>query len=397
MKKIREIEIYIKQRLYNIFISLFDKYCDWAPIIKGKIVFSSFDGKGFCDNPKYIAQEILQQNLQMDLVWLVKDLNEDVPEGIRKVQFSSRKMKYELYTAQFIINNVKTDLPYRKKKGQYYIQTWHGGFPMKFIEAEFEEKLNKGYVAASKRDSAKIDLLLASCSIDKEIMQNHFWYDGEIMMRGIPRNDVYFKDDNSDIVRKVRKNLNISEDCCIALYAPTFRNDNCSSSIYTDLDVQRLIDCLNTATGKKWVVVIRLHPNVSKLCTSLNYTDLIIEGTSYSDSQELIVASNLLITDYSSIMYDFAIMKKPVFLFANDLDSYRDERGLRPIFNDLPFPLCTNNNELLNAIICFDPIKYSEQLKWFCSERIQIYDKGHASEEVVNRIKEVMKGTFKIK
>lgn len=381
----------IRNKLSYEFNRLFRRCFDHLSVKKGKIVFSNFNGRGFGDNPKYIALEILRQKLPMDLVWLVKDIDECVPNGIRKVVFGGNRMHYELATAQFIINNIKNDLPYTKRKKQYYIQTWHGTFALKYIEKEAEDKLSADYVLSSKNDSLKTDLLLCGCSVDYDIMRNSFWYSGEILSHGTPRNDIYFTDNNK-LIAKVRKELDVPLNCNIALYAPTFRNDG-DVSAYS-LDAHKIIEALDNKTGNKWVVIIRLHPNVCKLSSIFEYTDRIIDGSSYPDPQELAVASNCLITDYSSIMYDFSIMKKPIFILAPDLEEYKKERGLRPIYYELPFSFCRSNEELQYAIMNFEENAYQKRLYRFWNEKVQVYDNGDASETVVQRIKDVMNGNY---
>ncbi len=377
---------------YRIKQKCFEYRCRYTPIKKAKIVFSNFNGKGFGDNPKYIADEIIRQRLPYDLVWLVSDLNEIMPKGVRKVKFGGSDMKLELSTAKIIVNNVKNDLPYNKKKEQYYIQTWHGGFPLKYIEAEVEDKLTPEYVEASRRDSQKIDLLLASCSLDEEIMQNNFWYSGEIFKVGIPRNDVYFKRD-SKIKKRVYEELGIPNEYHVVLYAPTFRDDNSTASY--NLAAQRIIDTLQEITNDKWAIIIRLHPNVTQYSSLFTYTENILDGSFYHDPQELSFVSDFLITDYSSIMYDFSLMKKPVFIYANDLEEYKHGRGLRPIYETLPFSISHTNDDLVHAIASFDKDAYLRQTESFWTENVEIYDRGVASKAIVERIKLVVTDKFR--
>ena len=157
-----------------------------------KIVFVNFAGRGYGDSPKYIADEILRQKLPYDLVWLSYNMNNTFPEGIRKVKFYSFKSRYELATARIIISNVKGKLPYYKKRSQYYIQTWHGGFGVKYIEKDAEQYLTKKYVRDSKYDSSITDLILSGSEFQTKVIQDSFWYNGEIFKKGVPRNDIFF-------------------------------------------------------------------------------------------------------------------------------------------------------------------------------------------------------------
>jgi len=386
---ILQLRIIISRILNKLFIAT----CNKLPVRKDKVVFSNFNGNCFGDNPKYIALEILHQNLPYDLVWLVKSLDEVIPSGIRKVRINSKRAYYEISTAKIIIRNIKNEIVWKKKSCQYYIQTWHGSFPLKYIEQEAEQKLSTHYIEKSKADSAITNLFLVSCLSDKKIVETSFWYSGEIFMKGVPRNDVLFSKNQQSAIL-VRNTLHIPCGYKIALFAPTFR-DNSRTDVY-NLDFQALKQTLEIKTGFEWVIIIRLHPNVKHLSIDYQYTDQIIDGSNYSDPQDLVIASDLLITDYSSMLYDFSLMKKPVFLYAYDLEEYEKERGLRPIYFELPFSLCRSDEELRDAIMNYDNENYQTRLKNFMDERVQSFDNGHASEAVVDRIKNVIEGRFKM-
>ena len=275
-----------------------------------------------------------------------------------------------------------------KKKGQYYIQTWHGAFPLKYIEKEVEEQLTAHYVKLSKEDSKRTDLLLSGCKLESEIMRSSFWYSGEIFECGVPRNDIFFHS-NIDTINELKDKYGILRDTRIILYAPTFR-DSGDISVY-NIDAKRIVASLEEKTSLKWVFIIRLHPNVSDKASNFDYNQIIINGSVYPDAQELIVMSDILITDYSSIMMDFGLMRKPVFLYIPDIDLYKNNnRGLRPIFYHLPFFYCKSDEEILNAIIKYDSDKYLSILDSFIKDSYGGFDDGHACERVVERIKNVI-------
>lgn len=392
-KKINTLAIHLRNLVFFILNSSFITICRFLMVNKKKVVFSNFNGQGYGDNPKYIANEIIRQNLPYDLVWLVNDLSDPMPKCIRKVLFNSRRARYELSTAKIIINNVKNGLPYHKKNCQYYIQTWHGGFPLKYIEGEIKEDRLSPYLAKSKDNSSITNLLLASCQLDYEVMSNSFFYNGEIFKFGIPRNDLLFND-KIEIKKKVKNTMSISEKKKIILYAPTFRDDNGIEAY--NIDSRKVIEEIEYKTGQEWVLIFRLHPNVKQFENEFSYSDKIINGSSYPDPQELEVASDILITDYSSMIYDFAIMKKPIFLYATDIAKYKKERGLRQVYFSLPFSLCLNNEQLIKAISKFDMKEYLDTLHSFVVNKLHSYDTGHASEAIVNRIKNVINNEFTI-
>ena len=147
-------------RLQSRFYKECGRLMKCLPVSLRKIVFNNFYGKGYGDSPKYIAEEIRKQGLDVDMVWLVNDLSMDLPQGIRKVRLQSLKASFELSTAKIIVSNVRATLPYKKKRSQYYIQTWHGSVAFKAIEKDAIDKLDANYVREAVADSRMISLFL---------------------------------------------------------------------------------------------------------------------------------------------------------------------------------------------------------------------------------------------
>lgn len=170
----------------------------------------------------------------------------------------------------------------------------------------------------------------------------------------------------------------------LLLYAPTFRDDS-DFSCY-NIDFERLLKVLPQGDNTTWKIIVRLHPNVMFNVGLFHYNDSIINGSVYPDQQELCMISDCLITDYSSIIGDFLLMNKPVFLYVPDLDFYSDKsigRGLRDFFFQLPFPFSHNQAELESHISKFNNMDNSERVKEFIKTYYETFDDGHASERVV--------------
>ncbi len=370
-------------------MALLSKLCRYLPISPRKIVFSNFNGRGFGDNPKYIAEEILQRELGLDLVWLVNDMKAVMPKGIRKVPLLTRRGRFELSTAKIIVNNVKIPLPYEKKNNQYYIQTWHGDFPLKFIEGEIEHKLDPLYVYGSKLESAQIDLLLSGTKLMSHVYRKSFWYNGEIFEFGLPRNDVFFRD-NQPQVRLLKNDLRIIPSTRIALYAPTFRN---GGFLFGLPDFESLHRKLESTTNDNWVIIVRFHPNDQSRTSEITFSNWLIDGSSLPDMQDLEVASDLLITDYSSSVYDFLLQQKPIIRFASDLEHYKEERGLRSVYWKLPLPLCVNNEQLIEHLPYVFSDDYSKAISKFTTDELGTFDKGFAANKVVDRMEEIIHGS----
>lgn len=335
------------------------------PVKKGKIVFNNFNGKGYGCNPKYIAQQLLKKNTShLDLVWLVKNNSEaqSLPARIRPVKINSFFAKYEVSTANVIFSNVRIGSFFykglKKKKKQLYIQTWHGAFGIKKIEAD-AENLPESYIEKAKIDSRAIDILLSSSRWQTRHFERCFFYDGVIEEVGIPRNDLFYSKNRDAVAAKVREQLGIDPNENVVLYVPTFRDGG--NECY-DLDLDYLISRLSERFQGKWRGVVRYHPNARP---KSELDDQVINATNYPDIQELLLTANVLITDYSSACFDFALSKRPVFLYAPDWKEYCKQRGIEVPLSETPFPFSESNTQLGQAIVEFDSEQYKANLDHF--------------------------------
>lgn len=356
---------------------------------KKLIVFCNYDGRGYGDNLAPIADEILRRQIDCEIVWLVKDLGILVPPHVRKVLRGRFREKLWLSRAKVVVCNQK-GIPYWKHKGSFYIQTWHGDMPYKHIEAECGEMLSYYYRRMSQADSRRTDFVLSGSSFFSGVARSSFWYPEacKILEYGIPRNDVFFKRDEEEVVT-FKKDVIGDSKVRIALYAPTFRE--CLPNANCRLDAQRLRQVLMKRFGGEWAVVVRLHPNVADQRSLFAYGNGVIDGTSIDKGQLLSLASDILITDYSSITEEFVILKKPIFLYAPDLDDYRQkERRLRELYFKLPFPRAASEEVLLELVQSFDEKVYQKELSAFLESEYRIFDDGHASERVVDLIETLL-------
>lgn len=350
--------------------------------LQNKIVFANFNGRGFGCNPKYIAQELLRQQVPYDLVWLVNDMDAPMPAGIRKVPFHGRQSYYELATAKVIVNNVKGDLNLRKRKGQFYIQTWHAGFGFKLVEKNALSKLPKDYVIESKINSRDTDLMLAGSKFQSNEYRQAFWCKCEILEQGLPRNDAYFGKTEEELL-EIKASLGLSAETKVALYAPTFRTGSDTLETY-GLDLERTRNALQTHWGGNWVLLFRHHPNL-KIPLSFAKDSNVINVSEYPDMQELVLITDVFISDYTSAMFEAAFLNKIIFVFATDVDEYEKSRGLNKAFYMLPYPMARNNDEMMQIIHNFDRESYDKTTGKFL-EKFQPFETGNASKAVATRI-----------
>lgn len=366
----------------RVIRSIIKKYYKRFPISKSKIVFNSYAGKGYGCNPKYIAEEIHRRGYNWDLVWLVKDVNEPMPDWIRKVRYGSAASLYELTTSKIWISNLRNSHLIPKKSGQFYLQTWHGPLGVKKAEKAIENILSDTYLKEAKYDASITDVFLSGSRIQTNNIRNNYWYDGEILECGLPRDDIFFDVKKEEITNGIKKRLNVKSDSKIILYAPTFR-DNGSMKPY-DLDYERIISTLRTRTGGNWCLLIRMHPNIRSFKFDEN-NDCIIEATHYPDMQELLLISDALITDYSSSMFDYMLLNKPVFIYANDVDEVFASGRLRELFFELPFLKACSCDELIDNLMSYSSEEYDRKMTEF-KKLYSPVGNGNASKTVVDRL-----------
>ena len=217
--------------------------------------------------------------------------------------------------------------------------------------------------------------------------RNAFWYDGEVLECGVPRNDLLFNN-IKETSKKVKSFFNIESDKKIIMYAPTFRKDN-NIEVYK-FDYEKCVQEFNKRFSEKYVMLIRLHPNVFHKSTELNFnSDNVLNASFYPDMQELLVATDILITDYSSSMFDFMLTKKPCFIYASDIRNYRDDRGFYFELEKLPFLISKSKEEIIKNIEGFDKEIYLDKVDKFLKEQGCV-DDGNASSRVVDWIENNM-------
>ncbi|MGB8453989.1 MAG: CDP-glycerol glycerophosphotransferase family protein [Anaerocolumna sp.] len=390
IKKIlpKRILAILKQIRYLWIVVLFHLF-HLLPIYKTRVVISNV--WGFGDNAKYVAEELakrkrLVKNLEIIFITNYPGLAY-AAKKITVLKTNSVKAILALATARVWVDNNRKESYIRKREGQYYIQTWHGGISLKKIEKDYKDKLGADYISNAKRDSGMTDLYVSNSSFCTNMYRNSFWYNGEILECGSPRNDILIN--KADQVSSgIRNRLGVKEDVRIAIYAPTYREGDNNTGPY-QLDFKKLLLALEGKFGGSWVIAVRLHPLVSGQSGFINYNQQIINASHYRDIYELLSVGEVLITDYSNIMFEFSFMKKPVFLYAADVEDYEKERGFYFDYKTLPYKKARTRDELIININYFDYTVYQAEVNAFLN-KLTIYETGNASCSVVDRIMKTM-------
>lgn len=357
--------------------------------LQQKIVFNVFDGQQFGDNPKYISDKLRELHPDIKRVWLHKKTASTFPESAgMMVNRPSIRMIYEMSTAKVWVSNEHLPVYIHKRRGQYYIETWHGGLGFKKIEGDVDaSELGKAYIEKARHNMRMVNLMISNSKWLTELYRNAFSYKGKILECGFPKEENSYKI-NPRIVKHVRRFFSIPSVAKIVLYAPTFRGkgDSKESLKYYDLNIQEVLKALRKKTGDSWYALIRLHPALSQYADSfMKYTKYIINASDYPDMQELCMASDMFITDYSSGIFDFALSKRPAFLYASDLEEYENKRGLYFDLRKMPFPFAADTKTLIEKINVFDPQQYRKQLARFYHDMGYIHS-NNSAEKIANLI-----------
>ncbi|STY72097.1 CDP-glycerol:poly(glycerophosphate) glycerophosphotransferase [Megamonas hypermegale] len=349
------------------------------PIDNRKIVFYPINGNYYC-NLKYISEYIENNFNEKKIIWFLKDkkvFNNKKFFSYRKNSFS---FFYHVMTARFIIFNDTFPKYFFKRKKQIYINTWHGGGAYKKIDSVYKNDLKYFRKKRMLEALNKIDYIIASSEGFKRAFAEDTGINvSKFLNIGMPRNDIFFsKEKIENISSKIYDIYNIDTRKKIVLYAPTFREHN----LKDDLNIDRILETLNKRFNNQYIFMLRCHPHImNKVLKKNKKSNNIIDVSLYPDMQELLCATDILITDYSSCMWDFSLMYKPCFIYANDLEEYKIERNFHTPIKDWPFPLSINNDELIKNIDNFDNDKYIKKVKEH-HEKLGSYENGQASEKI---------------
>ena len=342
------------------------------PVKKKKIVFECYLGKQYSCSPKAIAEYLEGQEKDLyEQVWIY--LDKPLP-GCRSKQIrrGSFGWYYHMLTAGTVIMNSGfcQRIPFRKN--QIVINTWHGGGAYKKIESnpDFTEWYNR-----------QIDVFLSSSEKFTELeIRGAMGFRGEVLNTGLPRNDVFFDAARrTALSEKVRKNLKLRTEAAV-LYAPTWFEGKEMS----DPDFGKLCDALSKRFRKTFSVLYRKHYHESaKPVLSEN----VIDVSAYPDMQELLPASDVLITDYSSSIWDYSFTGRPVFLYAPDIGEFRKHHGFYYDPEECGFPLAKTEDALWENIAAFDEAAFHENMKMHHDE-LGSYETGEACCRLTEWLKE---------
>ena len=347
-------------------------------------VFSSWHGR-WSDSPRAVSAELLRREVPLRQVWVVADgAGEGLPAEVERVAPDSPEELAELEGARWVVSNDVLPMDWSKHPDCVYLQTWHGT-PYKriaydvvnptFPDAEYHYAVELG------REVAKWDILLSQNPFSTRVLRGAFRYEGEILETGYPRNDLLRSPEREAVRARVRAALELPEDARAVLYAPTWR-DTFEHKLELDLPL------LRRELGADTTMLVRAHGLTA-------HTDQGQDGpgvrnvSRWPDMTELYLAADVLITDYSSAMFDFAITGKPLLLYTHDLEHYRDQiRGFTfPFEEEVPAPLLRTSAEVAAALGDVEAATAPFRERYAAwAERFCPWDDGGAAARVVEAV-----------
>ncbi|MGH3402641.1 MAG: bifunctional glycosyltransferase/CDP-glycerol:glycerophosphate glycerophosphotransferase [Streptosporangiaceae bacterium] len=359
--------------------------------LRDAVLFISWKGKQCSDNPRGIAEELRRRGDTREHLWAVNDWAIPVPDGATAVLAGTEDYYEAVARSACLITNDDMQDWYVKRDGQVYVQTWHGT-PLKRIGFDVSQPQfisGTRYLDHLARDVAKWDLLLSPNPFSTPILRQAFRYEGEIGETGYPRNDVLFGADADRVAARVRATLGIPDGKRVIMYAPTWRDNQYYASGRYRFDFRLDLEQAWRRLGEDHVILLRGHHHMADDVPAGTRPGFVVNVTDYPDISELLLAADAVITDYSSVMFDFAPTGRPILFFTYDLEEYRDD--LRGFYFDLeaeaPGPLLATSAEVIEAIANLDTVavQYRAAYQRFAA-RFCPLDDGKAAARACDRI-----------
>lgn len=365
-------------------LAYFHRYLK-QPVKENVILFETFMAKNYSDSPKYIYEYIAQNHPKYECVWAIND-GAKIPYGAKTVKRFSFQYAYYLAVSKYLVFNVRPPLWYRKREEQVFLETWHGT-PLKRLVFDQEEVTSASpkYKQQFYRQRKDWDFLVSANPFSTKTFRSCFLYEGEMLEYGYPRNDILYWPNKDEIAQQLKEKLGIPKDKKTILYAPTWRDDQHYGSGQYKFELALDLKLMKERLQDDYVVLLRTHHYISDHIDVSGLGDFVINLSSYDDISEIYLISDICITDYSSVFFDYANLKRPILFYTYDFDKYKNQlRGFYIDMNtEVPGPLLYTSEQVVQAIEDIDEIteEYKERYDQFY-DRFCCYDDGHASEHV---------------
>jgi CDP-glycerol glycerophosphotransferase len=358
--------------------------------LRDAVVYSSFIGRQYSDSPRAIHEELVRRDAPLEHLWVVRDGRCAVPDTATVLREGSREYHEAFARARYIVSNDHFPDWFERRDDQLCLQTWHGT-PFKKLGFDVSDmrKQVRRFQRNWERQQNNWQYVLSPNRFSTPILRRAYQLEGEMLETGYPRVDVLARADRDELARQLRARLDIPEGKRTVLYAPTFRDTVQDRRRRYRLELALDLDRLRAAVGEDTIVLFRKHHYIiDPVPTTAD--GFVRDVSAYPDGTELMLAADVLMTDYSSMMVDFANTGRPMLFFTYDLDAYEDEiRGfyLDDFVGTVPGPLLRTTDEVAEALQGLDGVQaqYADRYSTFREAFCEL-DDGHAAARVVDRL-----------
>ncbi len=384
---LKRIYVRIYQMLFWIMTKL--------PPNKKLAVFESFLGKQYSDNPRAIYEYMKEQDMDYTFYWSVDKRNEHLFEGrgLNTVRRLSLRWLMIMPRAKYWITNSRLPLWIPKPRHTTYIQTWHGT-PLKKLAADMKEVHMPGtttekYKRNFTEEAAKWDYLVSPNEYSTEIFRRAFRFNKTVIESGYPRNDYLYHANNVETMRALKQKYHLPLDKKIVLYAPTWRDNQFHKKGRYKFDNPLDLSKMKENLDSEYILLLRMHYLVAENLDLSAYKGFAYDFSMHEDIRELYLLADILVTDYSSVFFDYANLHRPIIFYVYDIDEYRDK--LRGFYFDIeeqaPGPLVKTTEGVIEEInrakeadITADK-NYQDFYQRFCG-----LESGDAAKQVVDTV-----------
>ncbi|MEC1361553.1 CDP-glycerol glycerophosphotransferase family protein [Bacillus subtilis] len=359
------------------------------------IIFESYSGKQFSCNPRAIFEYLEENKDKYDyrLIWSIDKRNKDLFDNldVKYLKRFSLKWLWYMATAKYWITNSRLPLWIPKPRKTTYVQTWHGT-PLKKLANDMDEVHMPGttteqYKKNFLKEASKWDYLISPNAYSTEIFRSAFQFKRTFIESGYPRNDFLHKENKYEEMLKIKDRLGIDRDKKIILYAPTWRDNSYYAKGKYKFNMVLDLESLKDQLSDEYILILRMHYLVSENINLTAYKGFAYDFSNHNDIRELYLISDILITDYSSVFFDFAGLNRPILFYVPDIEFYRDK--LRGFYYDFekcaPGPLLKTTEKVIEAIHKTQHYKQDENLTSFYDQFCYL-EKGDSSKKVVEEI-----------
>lgn len=364
------------------------------PLRRDWVFIESFFGKSYSDSPKYLY-EYLQKTRgdKYRYIWVLNKKSKDLAKSGKHTRVKMNSLRYVYYASRcgYRIFNVRQPAWNTKRRGVVFLETWHGT-PLKKLAFDMDDitSASQNHKTLFYKHSREWNYLISANRFSTDVFERAFVYDRDkILEYGYPRNDILYAENRDEIASEVKEELGIPEGKRVILYAPTWRDnqfyDRGKYKFTLALDLGRL----QKEFGEDSIILLRTHYYIADILNLTEYEGFVYNGSQYEDISRLYLISDICITDYSSVFFDYANLRRPILFYAYDFDEYADEiRGMyMDMEKELPGPILRTNDAVVEALHNMDAISetYKERYEEFYNRFCNV-DDGHASERVIEKV-----------